>query len=201
MITLLPYPNFAMSAHCFSSPELSRQRTICMYYLMVLSPEKETKASYNIVSQMWRGYEPALLKYMKCLNTEWLRRGFLDNYYVPQTEKLAKEMGYSDPQLVLGPYRPPPWLGWDQLHASHRQFLLDQDWEWYHQFCWKETPHITVIWPGPTPNPGDYLTHDDLVALVLETKSDSVIALIDGHEIEIPLTLIRRKYWQRAARR
>jgi hypothetical protein len=42
---------------------------------------------------------------------------------------------------------PPPWLGDNTFHASHKSNLLRKDPVWYGQFGWSEPTDLPYVWP------------------------------------------------------
>jgi hypothetical protein len=83
---------------------------------------------------MWRGYEDALRVYMWEIIEEWKRRGYKNTMTV---------------ELPVT-FVPPPWLGDEQFHASHRSNLLRKAPEHYGQFGWSEPDDLPYVWPGET---------------------------------------------------
>jgi hypothetical protein len=65
---------------------------------------------------MWRGYENALRHYANCMIEEWISRGYNN------TMELYK---------IDGPIVYPEWLGYPELHKSHRMNLLRKDYDYY----------------------------------------------------------------------
>jgi hypothetical protein len=87
---------------------------------------------------MWRGYEAALIEYTLVVCDEWDRRGYADTV----RGKLVAHL-----RDTGGPILPPPWLGLEPLHASHRSNLLRKDPAYYGRFGWSEPPDLPYLWP------------------------------------------------------
>lgn len=125
MQTFLPYPCFVRSAEALDSRRLGNQRN-------------ETKVIYNALrvgeggwynhtaTQMWKGYEVALLYYGIAICIEWRRRGHNDT----QLEVFFDLVSRNADRL-----RFPPWFGDPRLHLSHQSNLIRKDPTHYrHQF-------------------------------------------------------------------
>jgi len=67
---------------------------------------------------MWVGYENALKHYTNVMIEEWVARGYNN------TMQLYK---------IEGPIVYPQWLGYPELHKSHRMNLLRKDYDFYKQ--------------------------------------------------------------------
>ena len=140
MQTFLPTPNYAESARILDYRRLGKQRVECKQILIAM-----TKFSGGWVNhpatKMWRGYEIELARYGFAMCKEWVLRGYKDNLAVFFTGVAADYMsdGRND--------RPPPWLGDDQIHASHRSNLLRKDPVFYGKFGWTEPADLPYVWP------------------------------------------------------
>src|SRR5579875_424711 len=137
MQTFLPYPDFAVTAEVLDTARLGKQRVET--YQIVRTLDGVTRGWRNHPAvRMWRGYEPALLQYGLAICDEWDRRGYPDTVRA----KLAVHERESGQPVV-----PPPWLGDEALHASHRSNLLRKDPDWYGRFGWAEPPDLPYVWP------------------------------------------------------
>lgn len=133
MQTFLPYPDFQKSAACLDWRRLGKQRLECLSILSVLSGRTTGWANHPAI-KMWRGHEASLASYMDAVVWEWaMVRRYKNNMTVPKVE---------------GPVVPPPWLGDEAFHASHRSNLLRKAPEWYGQFGWSESPDLEYVWPS-----------------------------------------------------
>lgn len=202
MIIRLPYANFAVCAHVMSARDLSSLRGKILDLLMELSPGRRghpSELKFGPTIHMWRGFEPALYRYLLAVDLEWERRNYPHNLDIPRTSEDFKRWRINE-AAVSKPYKVPHWLGWEEMHASHRGVLLWRDYPWYHQFNWTDKKELTVIWPGTLPEPGEYLYKKSVVALVLEVLEDYVVCEWDGYEFMVNKLEVRRRVWQRAIR-
>ena len=132
MQTFLPYPNFWDSAACLDRQRLGKQRSEAYQLLNALYDSSNGWRNHP-ATRMWRGHEDALRAYMKVMCLAWQERGYTNTMTIPDIDETA---------IV-----PPPWLGDDRLHSSHRAALLYKSPEHYSQFGWTETPQIKYYWP------------------------------------------------------
>jgi hypothetical protein len=102
--------------------------------------------------RMWRGYEPALVRYQVATCAELLRR----------PTKTGKQRSVSVLPLTTWAlyegarqgrtydFDEPAWLGQADLHASHRGRLLHKHPAFYARFGWSEAPiseEVGYVWP------------------------------------------------------
>lgn len=130
MQTFLPDLSFKRSAEILDPKRLGNQRNEARTILASLINGGGWKNHPAV--KMWRGYEEALKHYGNVIIEEWVRRGY-DN----QMQILPVEF----PVLL------PPWIGLEELHASHRSNLLRKDLHYYNQFGWEEGPDLPYYWP------------------------------------------------------
>jgi hypothetical protein len=125
MQTFLPLPNYYDSMKCLDKSRLGNQ--VWREGITLIRGGWK----WHPASKMWRGYEYQLGLYLLegCKVLE--ERGKL---YPSVIAKIKAEM-MKHPQTV-----PPPWLGDDRLHSSHRAALLAKNFQWYSQFGWLELP-------------------------------------------------------------
>jgi hypothetical protein len=131
--TFLPYADFLMSAKVLDPKRLGNQ---CYRETVTLIRGKWPN---HPASKMWRGYEFALARYGMALALELQLRGS------PSGSKWFD--WFADVLLELPDTGPPPWLGNEHFHASHRSNLLRKDPEWYGKFGWKEPNNLPYVWP------------------------------------------------------
>lgn len=136
MQTFLPYPDFLESFRTLDKSRLGNQ---------VYREGKtlfEGKWKNHPASKMWNGYEYGLGLY--CLAGA-IVMGERDWY---REETALKWIDYFETGLRKLPIAGlPPWLGNEDLHASHRSNLLRKDPKWYGQFGWKEPDNLPYVWP------------------------------------------------------
>lgn len=135
MQTFLPYPSFIRSACVLDNKRLGNQRGETKQILITLFTGRDAWKNHPAVL-MWKGYENSLCQYGIAVCSEWIMRGFKDH----QFEWFNSKIDFFD--LIV-----PPWLGLEQLHASHRSNLLRKDPKWYSQFGWTEPPYLPYYWP------------------------------------------------------
>lgn len=148
MQTFLPFADFTQTARVLDMKRLNKQQTETMQIINALTrPDYGWK--HHPAVKMWRGYVPMLAVYGKVLNDEWERRGYAEHataaFFLPFIDKempIYAEYGSYDWYM-----EPPPWLGDEQFHASHRSNLLRKDPEYYGKFDWSESPDLPYVWP------------------------------------------------------
>jgi hypothetical protein len=117
MQTFLPTKNIRTVAKQLDYRRLGKQRVECKQILNALSPDYDKKGWVNHpATKMWRGHENALKYYANCMIEEWVSRGYNN------TMELYK---------IDGPIVWPEWLGYPELHKSHRMNLLRKDYGYY----------------------------------------------------------------------
>lgn len=127
MQTFLPLPNFYASAKCLDDKRLGKQRVEAWQLF-------NGQWSNHPASEMWRGYEYALARYITIICREWMSRGFKD--FILQ-------------RVIYPPKAEMPWwLGHENFHKYHRSNLLAKDPIWYGQWGWDCHDNYRYIWPG-----------------------------------------------------
>lgn len=135
MQTFLPETGFAVTAKILDYKRLGKQRVEAYQIINILTGQTKSKAWINHPAvKMWRGHVTFLQLYYNNILSEWARRGFKNNMK-PFWITLSKDT------------TPPPWLGMEKFHSSHRAALLFKDFNWYSKYGWKETPEINYYWP------------------------------------------------------
>ena len=119
MQTFLPTKNFKKSAKMLDYRRLGKQRVEGMQLINSLSPDYSMKGWLNHPARlMWRGYENALKYYTNTMIKEWIARGYNNTMQLYEIEQ----------PIVF-----PQWLGYPELHKSHRMNLLRKDYDFYKQ--------------------------------------------------------------------
>lgn len=139
MQTFLPYDDFTKSAQSLDRKRLGKQRVETMQIMQTLAGISNGWRNHPAV-KMWRGHEKTLLDYQSAVIKEWIDRGYKDNVCWNKTVA-AYELIRDDEQP------PPPWLGSESIHSSHRGNLLRKDFDWYSQFGWNDDPELEYVWP------------------------------------------------------
>lgn len=137
MQTFLPYPDFKESLACLDYKRLGKQRLEAMQLVnSILKLEKDPTAKVGWANHparnMWIGYLDALKLYHNLSIAEWKTRGYnnaMVEYIIPD------KIDY------------PPWIGDDNIHASHRSNLLRKDPVHYGKFGWLEPDNLPYYWP------------------------------------------------------
>lgn len=132
MQTFLPYPDYIASMRCLDRIRLGNQ----------IWREGKTLLGggwpNHPVSKMWKGYEHQLCLYCVAGLYALAERG----HHYPTW------FAYFNEQMLHVPFTPPPpWLGDERLHSSHRANLLRKDEDYYSQFGWTEEPTEGYYWP------------------------------------------------------
>lgn len=128
MQTFLPYDDFEKSLRYLDTKRLGKQRVEASTLL-------DGKWPNHPASKMWRGYEPALIRYYNMSIQEWGRRGHENNM------RLLWDGSQGDqPEM-------PWWFGWDEFHYYHKAALMAKMPE--HYFFEGVEPEINYVWPLP----------------------------------------------------
>lgn len=136
MQTFLPEPSFVLSAQMLDRQRLGKQRVEAWQILRALLGETKGWTTHP-ATLMWRGYEDALSLYAIAMCEEWISRGYNDTM-------LPRFQAFLDNTL---PDVMPPWLGRDDIHASHRSNLLRKDRGFYSRYGWSEPDDLPYVWP------------------------------------------------------
>lgn len=137
MQTFLPYPDFAASAAALDDRRLGKQRVEVLQVLRALRRPVYGWKNHPAV-RMWRGHEAALAAYGVAVCREWRARGHADTC----EDKILAELGAAPADDPV----PPPWLGDERLHASHRASLVAKDPDWYAP-RFGDLPPVPYWWP------------------------------------------------------
>lgn len=159
MQTFLPYADFERSARALDTKRLGKQRVETLQVMRALTVENYGWR-HHPVAKMWRGHRPSLMVYQDATCTEWERRGFADTCREKTLAALAIPSLLSRENLRVpvidellayeaGQTPPPPWLGREDIHESHRSNLLRKDPEFYGEL-FPDTPvDLDYVWPVP----------------------------------------------------
>ena len=117
MQTFLPTKDFKTAAKLLDYRRLGKQRVEGLQLINSLSPDYDKKGWLNHPARlMWVGYENALKHYTNIMIEEWVARGYNNTMQLYD---------------IQGPIVYPQWLGYPELHKSHRMNLLRKDYEYY----------------------------------------------------------------------
>jgi hypothetical protein len=131
MQTFLPYPDFEESAKALDRLRLGKQRVEVFQILRAL--RSGGGWVHHPAVKMWKGHEDCLIRYGEAICAEWTRRGYKST--INYDEFRGSEA------------TPPPWLGREDFHASHRSNLLRKSPDYYGKFGWTEGPDLPYVWP------------------------------------------------------
>lgn len=138
MQTFLPYKDFRRSLQSLDDKRLGKQRVETFQILNNLlgRPKKDGTPYKGWTNHpccvMWRGYEDALKLYLNESINVWIERGKNNTMEFEEFDVWSIKM--------------PWWLGFKDLHASHRSNLLRKDKEYYSQHGWKDNPDDPYVW-------------------------------------------------------
>lgn len=146
MQTFLPYKSFKDSAKCLDNKRLGKQRVEAYQILKILlglgKKNKNGKAAWenHPATKMWKGYEPALFEYIKCVCLEWIGRGYKDTVLEKSSQLWEKYL--NNREIIY-----PKWIGNEDFHNSHESNLLRKNFEFYSKYKWDNIPlNMEYIW-------------------------------------------------------
>ncbi|MBO4209505.1 MSMEG_6728 family protein [Micromonospora echinofusca] len=149
MQTFLPYPDFLASARSLDQRRLGKQRVEAIQVLRGLTRPGYGWRNHPAV-KMWAGYEEALVRYGLDVCAVWCAGGRADTCATTLVTDLAAACGIdrvrSQAELAAAGELP-PWLGRDDLHASHRSSLLRKDPGHYRPIFGDVPPDLEYVWP------------------------------------------------------
>lgn len=134
MNTFLPYPSFYDSARALDRVRLRNQLNECKVIMAALGGAKAWNRHPAVL--MWKGYEASLQGYMCAVADVMLA----DRIPVPRWA----------PHGGSGNAEPPPWLGAEVFHTSHRRNLVRKDPNHYGKLFPDVTPSDVYCWPTLT---------------------------------------------------
>ena len=140
MQTFLPSPSYDESARLLDYKRLGKQRVETKQILLAL-PKITGGWRNHPATKMWRGHEVSLCQYGLAMCWEWQRRGYKDSLHDFFADALHQ---YEEDGRT---FMPPPWLGDDAVHASHRSNLLRKDPVFYGTYGWAESDDLPYVWP------------------------------------------------------
>jgi hypothetical protein len=153
MQTFLPFADFAESARVLDTKRLGKQRVETLQVMRALTVDGYGWR-HHPVAKMWRGHRPSLMAYQDATCTEWERRGFADTCREKTLAVLAIPSLLTpevDDLLAYeaGETLPPPWLGREDIHESHRSNLVRKDPGIYSPLFPGTPPDLDYVWPVP----------------------------------------------------
>jgi hypothetical protein len=150
MQTFLPYEDYEESARVLDDKRLGKQRSESIIILKTLlgiyRADKRKGWPHHPATKMWAGHELALCDYSIEIANEWIRRGHKDTtlewFEDCRTDILAGCFIFNRPVRS-----PPPWIGDEQVHESHRSNLLRKEPEHYRKFWPELRDDLPYVWP------------------------------------------------------
>jgi mRNA-degrading endonuclease YafQ of YafQ-DinJ toxin-antitoxin module len=137
MQTFLPYSDFQKSAECLDKKRAWKQVVEGRQIVNVLTEiEAGNYPGYrnHPMVKAWKGYKNYLITYYNC---------FLEHCIKFHNIKAI----ICQPIKIEGELIPPPWIGYEPLHSSHRSRLLDKKFDFYNQYRWIEQPSKICMYP------------------------------------------------------
>jgi len=138
MQTFLPYADYAKSVQVLDPSRLGNQ-----VYREGLTLLRGGWPNHP-ASKMWRGHLHHLALYCLAGLEELTKRG---KDYPHHYDEVHVHL-FNHPDTG-----PPPWLGSEEFHASHRSNLLRKNPTWYGKFGWTEPDNLPYVWPINTKSP------------------------------------------------
>ncbi len=146
MQTFLPLKSFVASMEALDYRRLGKQRIEACQILETLLKQPFSPKNIGVplnpnfkgwrnhpAVRMWEGHEEWLKLYTCCCIGEWEYRGYANNIQRPEYNTSTQP--------------PPPWLGLEEFHLSHRSNLLRKDFSHYSKF-WPDDPRdLPYFWP------------------------------------------------------
>lgn len=136
MQTFLPFPDFEASARALDRARLGKQRVEAWQILLTLRGFSSGWKNHPAV-RMWRGHEVHLVAYTVAACLEWRSRGYRDSILL-KLPSMAHD---------LLPAPPPPWLGDERFHLSHRSNLVRKDPGFYGALFPGVPSDLPYFWP------------------------------------------------------
>lgn len=132
MQTFLPYPDFRKSLESLDYRRLGKQRVEARQILQALRNPSYGWQNHP-ATNMWRGYDDALVLYSNLAIIEWRRRGYKNTMPL-----------LSHASMFELPY----WIGDEAFHSSHKSMLVQKDREFYKPRFPNVSESLTYVWPG-----------------------------------------------------
>jgi hypothetical protein len=144
MQTFLPFSSFLQSAEVLDARRLGKQRVETFQILRALTWPSYAWKNHPAV-RMWRGFVPALVAYGVAVCDEWRRRGGSDTVRASLLEFTGGQV--PDPAGLRETGQLPGWLGWPELHLSHRSALVRKDPDHYRSYFPDVPDDLPYLWP------------------------------------------------------
>lgn len=188
MQTFLPYAQFQRSANVLDGRRLGKQRVEVLQILRALHLEDYGWANHPAVT-MWRGHTPALVSYGVAIVEEWTERGHGDTTRSNIVEFVHPAAPASQDELA-DEQRLPPWLGWPDLHRSHRAALVRKDSEHYRSRFPHTPDDLEYVWPDP---PAERDRRGERDAWVVRSDRTNGYVSLPAHDGEHPWVPLKER--------
>jgi hypothetical protein len=149
MQTLLPYPDFALTARVLDRRRLGKQRVETLQVQRALVVPGHGWRHHPAV-RMWAGCEEALVRYGLEVCSVWRAEGFPDTCEATMRSDLARAKGITivrAQEELAAAGGLPGWLGDQALHLSHQSALVRKDPEHYRRFFPDVPDDLPDVWP------------------------------------------------------
>jgi hypothetical protein len=148
MQTFLPYPSFQETAEVLDRQRLHNQRNEALIIAKTLMgkypPTRRGGPGgwpWHPATKMWTGHVYSLCEYGQVVCVESRKTMTRLETVFAQFEALKAELEDTGP---------PPWLGREDVHRSHRSNLLAKDPTYYRQHWPDEPAGLPYVWPRRT---------------------------------------------------
>lgn len=148
MQTFLPYADYAQSAAVIDDSRLGNQcYRECVTLFNIIVEERKGGWSTHPACRMWQEHPGGLAAYSRALAIEMGRRKKEDGSPKWRPEVVQRWSTFWHKQAKRLNTQPPPWLGDESLHLSHRSNLLRKMPEHYRQYWPDERDDLPYVWP------------------------------------------------------
>jgi len=146
MQTFLPYPDYIESAKVLDRQRLGKQRVEVLQILKCLIGEGGAWEKHPAVL-MWRGFEPALIRYGLQICIEWGERGYSDTCF-DKIAEFAERFPWNGSSSPLEFPPDPSWFGDPDFHLSHQSNLVRKDPAHYGPLFPGVPDDLPYVWPS-----------------------------------------------------
>lgn len=190
---LIPYPNLALSAHAYSDKDLFYYQYYTRMLLQIMSGTRLTHPGYIDDVYAWERYPVALFAFHNSLIVEWDRRDYKPIFNKIITKFDARRAHVAN-RFVKRSWVVPGWLGWEQMHRSHRKMLALRS--HHYRGLWSERGiQMRIVRPLRIPSPGHFLVKGALTGLILEHLEDWILILSQDQKLKLRYSDVERGKW------
>lgn len=195
MILKVPYANLAFCAAVFTDNDLYEHQIGTMFLLRsrYFPTEDVLTTLWKPAHEMWYNYPAALLWYFNTLVLEWNRRKYAPIFFQVKTTR-DTVANYLPDRVLNEPYVRPGWLGWGELHVSHRNIM--KRFAPHYRRIWPEEPYVRpLLFPQKVPEVGTYLVQDDQAGLIIDKRPTTLEVLVRGKQRTLIHEDVERRRW------